>query len=85
MWKNLSLRQRPVVDESFEAKMPDDDPLSQFLEQTALVADTDIWDPTGNQVAYGDFFHPCKGLEFPVVYMIALEDGILPHEKRESR
>lgn len=68
------------VDESFEAKMPDDDPLSQFLEQTALVADTDIWDPTGNQVALMTF-HACKGLEFPVVYMIALEDGILPHER----
>ena len=68
------------VDESFEATLPDDDPLSQFLEQTALVADTDIWDPAGNQVALMTF-HACKGLEFPVVYMIALEDGILPHER----
>ena len=53
------------VDESFEATLPDDDPLSQFLEQTALVADTDIWDPAGNQVALMTF-HACKGLEFPV-------------------
>ncbi|MEO2042109.1 MAG: 3'-5' exonuclease, partial [Pirellulales bacterium] len=68
------------VDESFEVTLPDDDPLSQFLEQTALVADTDIWDPAGNQVALMTF-HACKGLEFPVVYMIALEDGILPHER----
>ena len=43
------------VDESFEATLPDDDPLSQFLEQTALVADTDIWDPAGNQVALMTF------------------------------
>ena len=68
------------VDESFVAALPDDDPLGQFLEQTALVADTDIWDPAGNQVALMTF-HACKGLEFPVVYMIALEDGILPHER----
>jgi DNA helicase-2/ATP-dependent DNA helicase PcrA len=68
------------VDESFKAVLPDDDPLSQFLEQTALVADTDIWDPTGDQVALMTF-HACKGLEFPIVYMIALEDGILPHER----
>ena len=68
------------VDELFKAVLPDDDPLSQFLEQTALVADTDIWDPAGNQVALMTF-HACKGLEFPVVYMIALEDGILPHER----
>ena len=68
------------VDDSFEAVLPDDDPLGQFLEQTALVADTDVWDPSGNQVALMTF-HACKGLEFPVVYMIALEDGILPHER----
>ena len=68
------------VDESFVTALPDDDPLGQFLEQTALVADTDIWDPAGNQVALMTF-HACKGLEFPVVYMIALEDGILPHER----
>jgi DNA helicase-2/ATP-dependent DNA helicase PcrA len=68
------------VDESFEAVLPDDDPLGQFLEQTALVADTDVWDPSGNQVSLMTF-HACKGLEFPVVYMVALEDGILPHER----
>jgi len=68
------------VDESFTAVLPDDDPLGQFLEQTALVADTDIWDPAGNQIALMTF-HACKGLEFPVVYMVALEDGILPHER----
>lgn len=68
------------VDESFEATLPDDDPLGQFLEQTALVADTDVWDPSGNQVSLMTF-HACKGLEFPVVYMVALEDGILPHER----
>ena len=68
------------VDESFAAVLPDDDPLGQFLEQTALVADTDIWDPAGNQIALMTF-HACKGLEFPVVYMVALEDGILPHER----
>ena len=68
------------VDESFTAVLPDDDPLGQFLEQTALVADTDIWDPAGNQISLMTF-HACKGLEFPVVYMVALEDGILPHER----
>ncbi|MEI7781521.1 MAG: CmcI family methyltransferase, partial [Planctomycetota bacterium] len=58
----------------------DDDPLAAFLETTALVADTDIWDPTVERVALMTF-HAAKGLEFPVVYLVAMEDGILPHER----
>ena len=57
-----------------------DDPLTAFLETTALVADTDIWDPTVERVALMTF-HAAKGLEFPVVYLVAMEDGILPHER----
>ena len=58
----------------------DDDALGGFLEMTALVADTDAWDPAGDRVALMTF-HAAKGLEFPVVYLVALEDGILPHER----
>jgi len=56
------------------------DPLGGFLETTALVADTDAWDPASERVALMTF-HAAKGLEFPVVYLVALEDGILPHER----
>ena len=56
------------------------DSLGSFLETTALVADTDVWDPAIERVALMTF-HAAKGLEFPVVYMIAMEDGILPHER----
>jgi len=56
------------------------DPLGGFLEMTALVADTDAWDPAGDRVALMTF-HAAKGLEFPVVYLMAMEDGILPHER----
>ncbi len=58
----------------------DDDPLGGFLEMTALVADTDAWDPSGQRVALMTL-HAAKGLEFPVVYLVAVEDGILPHER----
>jgi DNA helicase-2/ATP-dependent DNA helicase PcrA len=58
----------------------DTDPLGAFLETTALVADTDVWDPTSERVALMTF-HAAKGLEFPVVYLVAMEDGILPHER----
>ncbi len=56
------------------------DPLGSFLETTALVADTDVWDPGSERVALMTY-HAAKGLEFPVVYLVAMEDGILPHER----
>jgi len=56
------------------------DPLGGFLETTALVADTDVWDPGSDRVAMMTY-HAAKGLEFPVVYLVAMEDGILPHER----
>jgi DNA helicase-2/ATP-dependent DNA helicase PcrA len=54
--------------------------LGGFLETTALVADTDAWDPEGDRVALMTY-HAAKGLEFPIVYLVAMEDGILPHER----
>ncbi|MGL4943425.1 MAG: ATP-dependent helicase [Thermoguttaceae bacterium] len=54
-------------------------PLSRFLEQTALVSDVDALS-TDNAVSLMTL-HAAKGLEFPVVYLIAVEEGILPHER----
>ena len=67
------------LDESFISN-GQDDALSTFLETTALVADTDAWDADGQHVALMTL-HAAKGLEFPVIYMIAMEDGIIPHER----
>jgi len=67
-------------DESFVPGGPDDDALGAFLESTALVADTDVWDAQGDRVSLMTL-HAAKGLEFPVVYLVAMEDGILPHER----
>jgi DNA helicase-2/ATP-dependent DNA helicase PcrA len=60
------------------------DPLGGFLETTALVADADAWDAGADRVALMTF-HAAKGLEFPVVYLVAMEDGILPHERSLDR
>ncbi len=67
-------------DESFQPAGPEDDALGAFLETTALVADTDVWNPQENRVSLMTL-HAAKGLEFPVVYLVAMEDGILPHER----
>ena len=67
-------------DETFEPAIPGDDALGSFLESTALVADTDVWDAQENRVSLMTL-HAAKGLEFPVVYLVAMEDGILPHER----
>ena len=56
------------------------DALEAFLETTALVADTDAWEPMADRVSLMTL-HAVKGLEFPVVYIVAMEDGILPHER----
>jgi len=60
------------------------DALGGFLETTALVADADAWDPGADRAALMTL-HAAKGLEFPVVYMVAMEDGILPHERSLDR
>jgi DNA helicase-2/ATP-dependent DNA helicase PcrA len=57
-----------------------DDPLGGFLESVALVSDTDLWDPQSPRVSLMTL-HASKGLEFSVVYLVALEDGIVPHER----
>jgi len=63
-----------------EPRAAEDDSLGSFLETTALVSDTDSWDATTERVSLMTF-HAAKGLEFPVVYLVAMEDGILPHER----
>ena len=61
-------------DESLRAK------LDAFLEQISLIADVDGVDQSQGAVTLMTL-HAAKGLEFPVVAMVALEDGLLPHER----
>ena len=54
-----------------------DTSLSAFLDHVALVTDLDGWDvERGVSVLT---MHAAKGLEFPVVFVLGLEDGLLPH------
>jgi DNA helicase-2/ATP-dependent DNA helicase PcrA len=49
-----------------------------FLENVSLVADTDALDDDESQVILMTL-HSAKGLEFPIVFLIGLEDGVFPH------
>lgn len=58
----------------------DESALGAFLESVALVADADQLVDTGNAVTLMTL-HTAKGLEFPVVYLIGLEEGVFPHSR----
>ena len=54
--------------------------LSDFLEGVALVSDVDSLEEKVETVTLITL-HQAKGLEFPVVFIVGMEDGILPHYK----
>ncbi|MFJ5261374.1 DNA helicase PcrA [Streptomyces sp. NPDC088387] len=55
--------------------------LSEFLERVALVADSDQIpdEEDGDGVITLMTLHTAKGLEFPVVFLTGMEDGVFPH------
>ncbi|HEY2881652.1 MAG TPA: UvrD-helicase domain-containing protein, partial [Pirellulales bacterium] len=67
----------------FDETHPGSGALEAFLEQAALVNDTDAWETEDDRVTLMTV-HAAKGLEFPVVFMIALEEGIFPHERSRN-
>lgn len=54
--------------------------ISDFVENITLASDVDGWDSKADSVSIMTM-HSAKGLEFPVVYLMAMEQGILPHER----
>lgn len=56
------------------------DTLEEFLQNITLSSDQDGWDQKKDVVSIMTM-HAAKGLEFPVVYLMAVEQGILPHER----
>jgi DNA helicase-2/ATP-dependent DNA helicase PcrA len=57
--------------------------IGDFLENITLASDVDGWDERQDCVAIMTL-HAAKGLEFPVVYMAAVEHGLLPHERSQK-
>jgi DNA helicase-2/ATP-dependent DNA helicase PcrA len=53
--------------------------LSEFLDHAALVSDADQYDETARVTLMT--LHSAKGLEFPLVFLIGLEEGLFPHSR----
>lgn len=62
--------------DAFTTRNPDAG-LSEFLEEISLLSDIDTWNDQDNRVTLMTL-HAAKGLEFPVVYITGLEDGLFP-------
>jgi DNA helicase-2/ATP-dependent DNA helicase PcrA len=54
-----------------------------YLERVALVTDLDSYDSAADRVALMTL-HSAKGLEFPIVFMTGMEEGIFPHSRVEE-
>jgi len=54
--------------------------LQDYLEQVALITDLDAYDPSLDRVTLMTL-HAAKGLEFPVVFLTGLEEGLFPHAR----
>jgi DNA helicase-2/ATP-dependent DNA helicase PcrA len=77
-----NLRELIAVASEFEAAN-DEASLTGFLEQVSLVADADEipeGDDHGGVVTLMTL-HTAKGLEFPVVFLTGMEDGVFPHQR----
>ena len=59
---------------------PEGENLSEVLDQIALYSDADAQDETRDAVNLSSL-HAAKGLEFPVVFMVGMEEGIFPHSR----
>ncbi len=72
-WENVMELRRLAAEQ-------DEAGLEAFLEQIALVADQDTLDEKSS-VPTLLTLHAAKGLEFPIVFLVGLNDGILPHRR----
>ena len=76
-WENI-MELRNVASEYDE--LDPEEALTIFLEKVSLVSDIDELDERADAVTLITL-HQAKGLEFPAVFIVGLEEGILPHRK----
>jgi DNA helicase-2/ATP-dependent DNA helicase PcrA len=74
-WENV--QQLRVVAGQYDELKPEH-ALATFLEDVALITDVDEYDEKADSVTLITL-HAAKGLEFPAVFIIGMEEGVLPH------
>jgi superfamily I DNA/RNA helicase len=70
-----------TLDNSFVAGRSLSDRLESFLEGITLDSDREEEGESKGDAVTLITMHSCKGLEFPHVYVVGLEDGLLPHSR----
>ncbi|GAA2718347.1 DNA helicase PcrA [Actinocorallia aurantiaca] len=82
-FEDLAAAREAEAAEAREAGDPEEitppDQLTAFLERVSLVADADQIPDDGEGLVTLMTLHTAKGLEFPVVFLTGLEDGVFPH------
>ncbi|PKB68501.1 MAG: hypothetical protein BZY81_01885 [SAR202 cluster bacterium Io17-Chloro-G4] len=76
-WENI--RELRTTAQEFNAEEPPNG-LATLLERLSLVADVDGYEESGESITLITL-HQAKGLEFPVVFIVGLEEGLLPHSR----
>ncbi len=64
----------------YDERAGDERTIAGFLETTALVAEDELVDPASGKATLMTL-HAAKGLEFPVVFIVGVEHGLIPHER----
>ncbi|MCX8072793.1 MAG: UvrD-helicase domain-containing protein [Candidatus Binatia bacterium] len=68
---------------SLEEHAAESQSLAEFLEQAALVADVDTYTNAADRLTLMTL-HAAKGLEFPVVFLVGMEEGLFPLTRRND-
>ncbi len=68
-----------LVNAAVDYDKQEENGLRDFIDHSALVSDTDKFDR--NAAVTLMTVHAAKGLEFPIVFLVGLEDGIFPHSR----
>jgi len=71
---------REFLRATYEFKEVSKESLPAFLDQVALVSDVDSMDQSKGVVPLMTV-HLSKGLEFPIVFMVGMEEGLFPHQR----
>jgi DNA helicase-2/ATP-dependent DNA helicase PcrA len=78
--ENINELINTAADYDKQAEQPS---LLDYLQQISLFSDADAYDATSDRVALMTL-HAAKGLEFENVFIVGVEDGLLPHERSNS-